>query len=62
MRQLGARGIWEGFLEVELSQVLIARKKGERQERGPGKESCVNIDTKMCTPGTGVASTGQSAW
>lgn len=62
MRRLGVRGIWEGFLEGELSQVLIARKKGERQERGPSKESCVDTDTKMCTPGTGVVSTGQSGW
>lgn len=48
MRQFGAGVIWEGFLEVELNQVLKARKKGEREERerGPGKENGVNNDTK----------------
>lgn len=53
---------WEGFLEVELSQVLKARKKGEREGRGPGKESCVNNDTRCVFPGPGMVNTDQSGW
>lgn len=59
MRRLGAGMAWEGFLELELSQVLKAGKKGEK-DRGPGKESCVNSGTKMYVPGAGVVDVGQS--
>lgn len=71
MRQFGAGVIWEGFLEVELNQVLKARKKGEREERkrGPGKGNCVNNDTEdVYSWGQGwsaearVAGGGTSTW
>lgn len=71
VRQFGAGVIWEGFLEVELNQVLKARKKGEREERkrGPGKENCVNNDTEdVYSWGRGwsaearVAGGGTSTW
>ena len=48
--------VWEGFLEVELSEVLKAKKRG----RGPGWGSCVNNGTEMYIPGAGVVTLGQS--
>lgn len=50
---LRAGVVWKGFLEVELSQILKAMKKGKQEEeswRG---------GTKMYDPGVGVINIGQ---
>lgn len=47
--------VWEGFLEVELSEVLKAKRRG----RAPGRESCVDNGTEMYIPGAGVVTLGQ---
>lgn len=57
MRRLGTGVVWEGFLEVELSQILNPRKKGEREECWQGE-----LYEKRMTPTCIFLGQGWSIW
>lgn len=50
--------VWEGFLEVELSQVLKAAEK-EQEEESWREEGCVHNGRRMYSPEVGVIILGQ---